>query len=319
MKKHNFGMATGKLISKLECEIPVKEEPFDDDLQNIEIKEEIDEPIDPLNIEEFKSHQIIHEQPMDDKLNYSVNFEEHNIDIKDELIETESGFTSDNDTEAMDPEAMSEAKSGPAEAGTQTGPTTTKAGDDPELDLSLNLNGQWLSSKNLILAAIGVMKNRKARPNSKRISNWINRRYGRPMAEIEEELERLVSIGELARVDYKGSASFRIVQPKNSKCECGVCGKYFDQFVNLQNHVLSVHGFADFKTYRSYQVKDMPSRKQGLKQTPFKSENLIIKKEMKMEPKVKEEIIDPQPSQNNDQQETFVGIKSEIDIKEEPI
>ena len=119
----------------------------------------------------------------------------------------------------MDPEdiqqhretTMTEAKSGPAEAGTQT----KAAGDhaDPELDLSLDLNGQEPTSKNLILAAIGVMKNRKARPDSKRISNWINRRYGRPMAEVEEELERLVSVGELARVDYKGSASFRIVQP----------------------------------------------------------------------------------------------------------
>ena len=34
------------------------------------------------------------------------------------------------------------------------------------------------------------------------------------MSEVEEELERLVSVGELARVDYKGSASFRIVQPE---------------------------------------------------------------------------------------------------------
>lgn len=34
------------------------------------------------------------------------------------------------------------------------------------------------------------------------------------MSEVEEELERLVHVGELARVDYKGSASFRIVQPE---------------------------------------------------------------------------------------------------------
>lgn len=33
-------------------------------------------------------------------------------------------------------------------------------------------------------------------------------------SEVEEELERLVAVGELARVDYKGSASFRIVQPE---------------------------------------------------------------------------------------------------------
>ena len=64
---------------------------------------------------------------------------------------------------------------------------------------------------------------------------------------------------------------------------------------------------------------DKQNKEQGLKETPLKSENLTIKTEIKMEPKVKEEIIDPQLSQNYDQQETFVGIKSEIDIKEEPI
>jgi len=83
-----------------------------------------------------------------------------------------------------------------------------------EDDLDLALNGQEPTVKNLILAAIGVMKNRKARPDSKRISNWINRRYGRSLNEVEEELERLVSCNELARVDYKGSASFRIVLPE---------------------------------------------------------------------------------------------------------
>ena len=31
------------------------------------------------------------------------------------------------------------------------------------------------------------------------------------MLSVNEELERLVKVGELARVDYKGSASFRIV------------------------------------------------------------------------------------------------------------
>jgi hypothetical protein len=82
-----------------------------------------------------------------------------------------------------------------------------------EDELDVALNGQEPTVKNLILAAIGVMKNRKARPDSKRISNWINRRYGRAMSEVEEELERLVTVGELARVDYKGSASFRIVHP----------------------------------------------------------------------------------------------------------
>ena len=39
------------------------------------------------------------------------------------------------------------------------------------------------------------------------------------MSEVEEELERLVSVGELARVDYKGSASFRIVSDHGAKAK----------------------------------------------------------------------------------------------------
>ena len=74
-----------------------------------------------------------------------------------------------------------------------------------------SLNGQEPTIRNFIFAAIGVMKNRKARPDTKRICNWIHRRYGHPIQSVSDELERLVQIGELARVDYKGSASFRIV------------------------------------------------------------------------------------------------------------
>ncbi|TRY63254.1 hypothetical protein TCAL_02608 [Tigriopus californicus] len=91
--------------------------------------------------------------------------------------------------------------------------------DDPNADmkpvsdskLERALVGQEPTTRNLIMAAIGVMKNRKARPDTKRICNWIHRRYGQPYMSIYEELERLVKIGELARVDYKGSASYRIV------------------------------------------------------------------------------------------------------------
>ena len=38
-------------------------------------------------------------------------------------------------------------------------------------------------------------------------------RYGHPVQAVSDELERLVEVGQLARVDYKGSASFRIVNP----------------------------------------------------------------------------------------------------------
>ena len=86
-------------------------------------------------------------------------------------------------------------------------------GQKPIQDMKLEtaLQGQEPTTRNLIIAAIGVMKNRKARPDSKRICNWIHRRYGQPYMAINAELERLVASGELARVDYKGSASFRII------------------------------------------------------------------------------------------------------------
>ena len=79
-----------------------------------------------------------------------------------------------------------------------------------DVKLQKALDGQEPTVRNLIMTAIGVMKSRKARPDTKRICTWIHRRYGRPYMSISEELERLVMAGELARVDYKGSVSFRI-------------------------------------------------------------------------------------------------------------
>ncbi|CAB4069864.1 unnamed protein product [Lepeophtheirus salmonis] len=73
-----------------------------------------------------------------------------------------------------------------------------------------SVDGHDPAVRKLIIMAIDVMKNRKARPDGKRISNWINRRYGRTVVSINEELEKMVIAGELTRVDYKGSASYRI-------------------------------------------------------------------------------------------------------------
>ena len=76
--------------------------------------------------------------------------------------------------------------------------------------------------RNLIVAAIGVMKSRKARPDTKRICNWIHRRYGRPYGSVSDELDRLVAAGELSRVDYKGSVSFRVnVESKGAEGDGG--------------------------------------------------------------------------------------------------
>ena len=37
------------------------------------------------------------------------------------------------------------------------------------------------STKELVLAAITVMKGRKARPDTRRLCNWVHRKYGRPV------------------------------------------------------------------------------------------------------------------------------------------
>lgn len=81
------------------------------------------------------------------------------------------------------------------------------------------------SIRDLIMSAIGVMKTRKARPDTKRISSWIHRRYGRSVIAVTEELERLVTVGELARVDYKGSASFRITNSGSKMRRKRKCNK----------------------------------------------------------------------------------------------
>uniref|UniRef100_A0A0K2V691 Atherinlike [Aplysia californica] n=1 Tax=Lepeophtheirus salmonis TaxID=72036 RepID=A0A0K2V691_LEPSM len=87
--------------------------------------------------------------------------------------------------------------------------TIAKPVVDPPTEVP-SVDGHDPAVRKLIIMAIDVMKNRKARPDGKRISNWINRRYGRTVVSINEELEKMVIAGELTRVDYKGSASYRI-------------------------------------------------------------------------------------------------------------
>ena len=52
---------------------------------------------------------------------------------------------------------------------TPTSANNTKDNSD------IAMNSQAPTSKDLILTAIGVLKNRKARTDTKRISNWINK------------------------------------------------------------------------------------------------------------------------------------------------
>ena len=61
----------------------------------------------------------------------------------------------------------------------------------------------------LVLAAISVMKGRKARPDTKRLCNWVHRKYGRSVQEVVNEIDNLCAHGVLEKVEYKGSISFR--------------------------------------------------------------------------------------------------------------
>ena len=75
-------------------------------------------------------------------------------------------------------------------------------------------NQDLKSTGDLVLAAISVMKGRKARPDTKRLCNWVHRKYGRSVQEVVDEIDRLCAGGILEKVEYKGSISFRIVSDK---------------------------------------------------------------------------------------------------------
>ena len=66
----------------------------------------------------------------------------------------------------------------------------------------------------LVLAAISVMKGRKARPDTKRLCNWVHRKYGKSVQDVVDEIDNLCAGGVLEKVEYKGSISFRIVSDK---------------------------------------------------------------------------------------------------------
>ena len=95
----------------------------------------------------------------------------------------------DNSLSLVSPSCLQEAGPGPQETGAQT------TGD-------------------LVLAAISVMKGRKARPDTKRLCNWVHRKYGRSVQEVVNEIDNLCDQGILEKVEYKGSISFRVVSDK---------------------------------------------------------------------------------------------------------
>ena len=74
--------------------------------------------------------------------------------------------------------------------------TTISSGIAPEAELAIGAEDKGVNSstRNLVLAAISVMKGRKARPDTKRICNWVNRKYGRSVQEVVQAGQKYVSL-----------------------------------------------------------------------------------------------------------------------------
>merc|ERR550519_2482295 len=104
---------------------------------------------------------------------------------------------------------MGESQDGEGEEGFHGFPQSPET-DAPEY-LAISRES---STRELVLAAITVMKGRKARPDTRRLCNWVHRKYGRTVQEVVDEIDRLCAGGILEKVEYKGSISFRIVSDK---------------------------------------------------------------------------------------------------------
>jgi hypothetical protein len=77
------------------------------------------------------------------------------------------------------------------------------AGVIPEAEVSITVDkGVNTSTRDLVLAAISVMKGRKARPDTKRLCNWVNRKYGRAVQDVVSEIDELCTEGILEKVNY---------------------------------------------------------------------------------------------------------------------
>ena len=84
----------------------------------------------------------------------------------------------------------------------------------PNMQVTSSAEDDSKSTGDLVLAAISVMKGRKARPDTKRLCNWVHRKYGRSVGDVVNEIDNLCAQGILEKVEYKGSISFRIVSDK---------------------------------------------------------------------------------------------------------
>lgn len=60
-----------------------------------------------------------------------------------------------------------------------------------------------------ILETIDQLRKRKARPDLDRICHMVERKYGLRRTETEANVEKLVDLGAVVKVDYKGNISYR--------------------------------------------------------------------------------------------------------------
>ena len=70
------------------------------------------------------------------------------------------------------------SQDGEGEEGFHGFPQSPETRDDAPEYLAVSRES---STRELVLAAITVMKGRKARPDTRRLCNWVHRKYGRPV------------------------------------------------------------------------------------------------------------------------------------------
>ena len=70
------------------------------------------------------------------------------------------------------------SQEGEGEEGFHGFPQSPETRDDAPEYLAVSRES---STRELVLAAITVMKGRKARPDTRRLCNWVHRKYGRPV------------------------------------------------------------------------------------------------------------------------------------------
>lgn len=143
------------------------------------------------------------------------------------------------------------------------------------------------STQDLVLAAISVMKGRKARPDTKRLCNWVHRKYGRSVQEVVNEIDNLCAQGILDKVEYKGSISFRVVSERKMHKRAG-------RRKSSHNNANQEESYSEQGSSQAKQETPKKSPSSSVKKSPKKSEkspeknqpltiNFIVNEQLKPE------------------------------------